>query len=81
VSATAKRKKAGVFRPKPSKAGGEEPRWKRKKAGVFRPKPSEAGGESPGAYFLYARTLDAGIAKGSAERHRPSRATLESSSR
>ena len=33
---------------------------------------AEAGGESRGAYFLYASTLDAGIAKGSSERHRPS---------
>ena len=45
------------------------------KAGVFRSRPSEAGGESRGAYFLYASTLDAGIAKGSPERHRPSRWT------
>jgi len=42
------------------------------KVGVFRSKPSEADGESRGAYFLYASTLDAGIAKGSTERHRPS---------
>ena len=54
--------KAGVFRSKPSEAGGE-PRSRKgedqrlirqssaEKAGVFRSKPSEAGGESPGAYF------------------------------
>jgi hypothetical protein len=42
------------------------------KAGVFRSKPSEADGESRGAYFLYASTLDAGIAKGSAEMRWPS---------
>jgi hypothetical protein len=46
------------------------------KAGVFRSKPSEPGGESRGAYFLYASTLDAGIAKGSAERRRPSQASV-----
>jgi hypothetical protein len=43
------------------------------KAGVFRRRPSEADGESRGAYFLYASTLDAGIAKVSAEIRRPSR--------
>ncbi|MGA2450849.1 MAG: hypothetical protein ABTD50_19465 [Polyangiaceae bacterium] len=32
---------------------------------------NEAGGEWRGAYFLYTSTLDAGIAKGSAEGHRP----------
>jgi hypothetical protein len=56
--------------------GGPPPgqRWLKRaqKVGVFRSKPSEAGGESRGAYFPYASTLDAGIAKGSAERRRPS---------
>jgi hypothetical protein len=42
-----------------------------KEVGVFRLRPSEPAGESRGAYFLYASTLDGGLAKGSAERHRP----------
>jgi len=41
---------------------------KGQKVSVFRSKPSEAGGEPRGAYFPYASTIDAGIAKESAER-------------